>query len=200
MALLRIQVARRDAAATSREDDVVNVFYLDDIAVPGDASDLAGLAEDTANLWGNMVPIVQPINEIEVRIYRMAQAEPRAIAGRFVKSNVGSTDASGPREVALCLSFYGTRNLPSQRGRLYVGPFPASMMSVRPSASAIGACVGLANGIKNLGGVDVDWQVYSQKRNLSYDVTNFWVDNEWDTVRSRGLRSTTRTLGVTSEA
>ena len=34
--------------------------------------------------------------------------------------------------------------------------------------------------------------------NTTYTVTNWYVDDEWDVVRSRGLRATTRTAGTTS--
>jgi hypothetical protein len=38
--------------------------------------------------------------------------------------------------------------------------------------------------------------VYSRREKVARPVTNYWVDDEWDTVRSRGLRSSTRVTGT----
>jgi hypothetical protein len=41
-----------------------------------------------------------------------------------------------------------------------------------------------------------NWVVYSPTEKKSQGgVTDIWVDDEWDTVRSRGLKSTTRHVG-----
>lgn len=178
---------------------MVNTFYLDDLALPGGQEDYNGLANDVATLWTANMPGAAPIDQCEVRIYRMDQAKPRPIRGQATQTSA-ITEQSGPREVALCLSFYGTNNVPRKRGRLFLGPFVKSDMGTRPDASAQSRAVNIANGIKGLGGVDVDWQVYSPTNGTSVDVTNFWVDNEWDTIRSRGLRGTSRQRGTTNEA
>ena len=39
-----------------------------------------------------------------------------------------------------------------------------------------------------------NWCVASTVDKVGRDVTNAWVDDEWDVIRSRGLRGTTRTL------
>jgi hypothetical protein len=51
--------------------------------------------------------------------------------------------------------------------------------------------------LANLGGVDVQWCVYSpttpgDMSDKFKQVTRGWIDNEWDTQRSRGLRATLR--------
>jgi hypothetical protein len=51
-----------------------------------------------------------------------------------------------------------------------------------------------------LGGLDVDWVVYSRVDNRSSPVTDWFVDNSWDTQRRRGPRATSRITGTTSEA
>ena len=38
--------------------------------------------------------------------------------------------------------------------------------------------------------------VYSRKEGVARPATNYWVDDEWDTVRSRGLRSSSRVTGT----
>jgi hypothetical protein len=50
----------------------------------------------------------------------------------------------------------------------------------------------------NLGGSDVDWIVWSRKNHTATKVQNYWVDDEWDTVRSRGLKRSTRQVATTS--
>jgi len=50
----------------------------------------------------------------------------------------------------------------------------------------------LAQGIADIGGIDVSWQVWSPTDNQGRDVTNAWVDDAWDVQRRRGLRASTR--------
>jgi hypothetical protein len=116
------------------------------------------------------------------------------------KNATGQSASGNPRELAICLSFYADRNIPRHRGRLY---FPApivagSSLSVRPSSIAMNAVAAFVPVFAGLGGVDVDWVVWSEKDRTARKVTNWWVDDEWDVVRSRGLRPTTRLTGSTS--
>ena len=103
-----------------------------------------------------------------------------------------------PREVALCLSYYSTYNRPRFRGRLYIPytyitgslggrPTPTQRQFVLNSwGSALGR--GLPPNM-NL----IVWSRFDKK---AYGVTNMWVDDEWDTVRSRGLKGTVRDLAT----
>lgn len=102
------------------------------------------------------------------------------------------------REVALCLSYYSTYNRPRYRGRLYLIPsWFTGVATLRPSAGTMTAALGFVTGVltKSLPQAH-NWVVYSKVGNQAYGVSNYWVDDEWDTIRSRGLRSTTRQLGV----
>jgi hypothetical protein len=47
-----------------------------------------------------------------------------------------------------------------------------------------------------VGGVNVDWSVYSPTTGQNNAITNLWVDNEWDTQRRRGLRPTSRSVAT----
>jgi hypothetical protein len=42
----------------------------------------------------------------------------------------------------------------------------------------------------------VAWVVWSRKDQVARPVTNYWCDDEWDTVRSRGLKAVTRQTGT----
>lgn len=140
--------------------------------------------------------------EINVRIYDAQGTPPVQPIGNVTK-NVGVVGQSAqPREVALCLSYYSGINMPKRRGRLYM---PAALLDFQsaqrlPSTANIAQGTALAGILQALGGTNVDWVVYSRVDDAAHPVTNYWIDNEWDTMRSRGGRATTRTSGTTSEA
>jgi hypothetical protein len=138
--------------------------------------------------------------EITVKCYD-AQADPPNFPKAASYSNLGTNPASSvPREVACCLSFRGALNVPRQRGRLYVPTFVhSSSVAGVPSATQMDKVAALVPIFTGLGGVDVDWCVYSRVNDQPYSVAAWHVDNEWDTVRSRGLRSTARNTGAVGE-
>lgn len=188
MTLYRAQVSAA-ADSTLPRDRVVNTLYFDDHGVTTDPDGLAtDLAEVFNTGWYTRAP-----HEIDVRFYDLADAEPRPIKGRHI-ANAGAAPASQlPREVALCLSYYGGRNLPRQRGRIYLFvPGHTSGLAVRPGATIRADALALASAFAGLGGLDVDWVVHSTLGDPSRNVDHAWVDDEWDTVRKRGLRATTR--------
>jgi hypothetical protein len=178
----------------------VNVIYLE--AGAGfvfDQPNYNQLADDLLGIFagpGNL-SLVLANADTEVRIYDMADAIPRPVKAQRTKSFVPS-GPSGPREVACCLSYYSGRNLPSQRGRIYVGPFTQSEMAMRPPAGLRTEVKDLGTYLSELGGVNVDWVQYSQKLNRALKVSNTWVDDEWDTQRRRGLKASTRQVATVS--
>lgn len=164
----------------------------------GITSDPTGLCED----WATAVDgLLGARYQITVKAYDVADPPPSfPKAEHTVNANL-SPAAGAPRELAVCLSFFADRNLPRQRGRLYVPYFAlgAGGAGGRPSLATRETVALFADRLQALGGVDVDWVVWSRRDNAARPVTDFWVDDEWDTVRSRGLKSTTRTVGTTSE-
>jgi len=109
--------------------------------------------------------------------------------------------SSGPREIALCLSYYAGQNTKRYRGRLYIphawiriagggaspAPGPRPTAQTMATALAFGTTVfkpTALNGMK--------WCVASTVDKVPRDVTDYWVDDEWDIIRSRGYRGTTR--------
>ncbi len=105
--------------------------------------------------------------------------------------------AGGPAEVALCLSYYAGQNSPSKRGRVYIGPFAASALGgERPSDGTITSLLNWAAAIKAAGAGSVSNWVQHSRKNGSYNaVTNWYVDNAWDTQRRRGAKPTGRATG-----
>lgn len=178
-------------------DDCVNTFYLNDIGVTTDA---AQLALDAAQLWASFRQYPTGVTRITAKIYDMADAQPRLPKAERTAAVSGGPGTPGPGEVALCLSYYAGTNQPRRRGRMYIGPFSQNLLNQRPSGGVMQEINALATGIANLGGIDVDWVQYSPTNNQSLPVTAGWVDNEWDTVRSRGLQGTSRVTFTTNEA
>lgn len=166
--------------------------------------DDGGALTNPQNLCNDLLAALQTwtnsTGEVAVRAYDaqgskpvFPQGEAIANAGLFMSPNV-------PRELAVCLSFYSQRNLPRQRGRLYMPlPLIGTALSARPNVGHFGKGSSLAAKFQALGGADVDWCVYSRVDNVARPVTHWWMDDEWDVQRSRGLRGTTRTTGTTSE-
>lgn len=147
------------------------------------ASDIADVYAATGLFAGNV---------IDVRMYNMEDAEPRPIRGQKVLTVGGTAPALGPREVALCLSYYGERNLPTQRGRVFLGPYNSTAMGLRPSDTAMNALITMGQGLAGIGGENISWRVHSVKTGDYHHIRNIWVNDEWDTMRSRGLRQTKR--------
>ena len=203
MAKVRLIIAARHVGGLPR-DDVVNTIYLDTDPEPvsGEITtpDYGALAQDVAALWAGSRAWPDQVKDIYVKAYDMGQDEPREVKADRLVVPANRSSSGGPREVALCLSFYSQRNLPRNRGRLYLGPFTAGQVNTeRPAADVIAAAMALGAGIANIGGTNVDWCVRSSVDNVYRKVTNYWVDNEWDHIRARGYKATSRSTATTSE-
>lgn len=155
------------------------------------------LAEDIAELYrttGTSTTIKVYPNGwgLNVRMYDMSDAKPRPIKAEFTVEP-GPIDSTGPREVALCLSYYADRNLPRQRGRIYLGPFaPGALNGPRPSMALMEVVRSLGNGLAEIGGEDVSWRIYSPTADENHHIRHIWVNDEWDTIRARQLDETQR--------
>lgn len=107
---------------------------------------------------------------------------------------------SHPHEVALCLSYYSEyRGNKNTRGRIYLMPQIAAGgigITERPSSIAMQWALDFYSAsnasFPDLGGVDWKFGVWSRNLKSFAQAHHAWVDDEWDTVRSRGLRATTR--------
>jgi len=105
-----------------------------------------------------------------------------------------------PREVAVCLSFQGLR-IPGtpqarRRGRIYLGPLISTINSSgRPAASPRTTLATAASDF----GTDVQtvdpayrWAVWSVLDGTAVPITDGWIDDAFDTQRSRGVETTSR--------
>lgn len=188
----RVQVSLYTLASPFR-DVIVNTFYLrvgGDLGLGPDST----LAEDTAALWASEQHNLAGYDRVQVRIYDMAAIEPRPIIEEHTATRPYA--APGPREVALCLSFFAERNLPRNRGRLFFGAWSQNQMTERPATGTRQQVANFAEALSGLGGVNVQWCQHSPTAETFKTVTDYYVDNEWDTMRSRGLRADARTVGT----
>ncbi len=112
------------------------------------------------------------------------------------------TSAGLPGEVALCLSFQGARSAgldqARRRGRIYLGILAAGVNSVgRPSSAALttvtNAAVALYDDLDAIASAG-SWAVWSPTNGDAVPLTDCWVDNAFDTQRSRGVPASSRTV------
>jgi len=179
-----------------------NTFPVDQIVITphfndsGVGTDPEGLATDLANVLNTYYVGTRQIN---VKAYD-AQGTPPVYPQADVTINAGVAPASSiQRETAICLSYFAGQNRPRYRGRLYISNALIGQAAggARPSAPAMQKVADLVQPLVDLGGADVQWVVYSRVDDAARQVTNWWVDNAWDTQRSRGLRATSRLEGTT---
>lgn len=133
-----------------------------------------------------------------VKLYD-AQSDPPNEPLAFKQLNTGLSPAAGvARELAVCLSYYSTVNVKRRRGRLYIPLIWLTTQTVglRPNSSQRSEVSEMGNGLSAVGAAGWNWGLYSRADDAFRVATNTWVDDEWDTVRSRGLKSTARTLGT----
>lgn len=194
MPIWRLQVSWQKDTAAPRDRMVITPHFND----VGATTDPQNLCDD---LLAGLNTITPTTGELRVKAYDAQGSVPVYPQGDSV-INVGATQATAnPRELAVCLSFYGERNVPRQRGRLYLPAWflGTGTSTLRPSVP-IGKMDALIPVLTGLGGPDVDWCVYSRRLDHAFSVTDWWYDNEWDVQRSRGSVGTSRIKGTTTEA
>lgn len=131
-----------------------------------------------------------------IKVYN-EQAPPPSYPLATATNGTGSLASGFPREIALCLSYYSTWNRPSYRGRLYLpASFAGGTLSLRPTDTQIANVLSFKSVLTTGLPAGTNWVVYSRKKDVAYGVDNVWVDDEWDTVRSRGLKPTKRSAGT----
>lgn len=172
---------------TPVRDRFSNTLYFN-VSGSVDDPDYQDLADDLRDIyatqaWTNSC-------RIEVRAYDMRDAKPRPERAFSAVNRTGSGFVIGAGQVALCLSYYADRNLPSQRGRIYTGPWAPSTPNASDAVTA--TLISLGQAFAGLGGVNVDWSLYSPTKGTNTRISNIWVDNSWDVVRSRKQPATRR--------
>jgi len=186
MATYRVQIGFQLDSTLPRDMVTINPhFNGDNPQALGDAikNNLIGFAP------------LGPTMPFTVKVYD-ALKPPPSYPLYTVSNGTGAATTAKPREVAMCLSYYSTNNRPSYRGRLYIpaGLIPGGL-ALRPTQLQIDNVLSWKTIFSANMPAQHNWVVYSKKLGQSNGVNHVWCDDEWDTVRSRGLKSTMRTTG-----
>lgn len=138
-----------------------------------------------------------------VKWYDLEDPEPRVPFENEVLG-LSATGGSGslPRELAVCVSFAADyvsgSSAARRRGRIYFGPLASAAAGSdgRIVGALVTAAVTAASGLYTTSALASEWSwgVYSPTAGALYQVTNGWVDNEFDIQRRRGTRPTVRTV------
>jgi hypothetical protein len=157
-------------------------------------TDLADDLADGLQVWEGATK-----RQLTVKLYQIGEPKPNRPKATAVRDVGVFTESACPRELAVCLSFYGGQNAPHQRGRLYTPPtfYTSGALPVRPTAPWRARVAELVPLFAGLGGINVDWIVWSPTRSLATKVDHWWVDDEWDVQRRRGLKPAARDAGTT---
>jgi hypothetical protein len=203
---LRIRCSWQYLNADPKNQAVINPCFRRqlDITDPTSGTDAQALTDDLANAlvaWNTAIG--GTTTQLTVTAYNIQGAKPNYPLAHTTKNAAVYATPNCPPELALCLSFFGNANQPRKRGRLYVPVFimnlaTSSIASATASVATRQKVADLVPKFAALGGANVDWGVWSQRDAAFRRAENWFVDEAWDTVRSRGLASTARTTGTTS--
>lgn len=202
MATIRAEVTTQLKLTDVPRDFQTNTVYYQSAGAPTDtqwqaiADAIKGVFYSTVGFGGSF-----PWTNFQgyggrVVVYDMADPLPRPEKG--VSLYTPSTWYSGSladRSVALCLSYYSDRNLPRQRGRIYIGGWPSNTTNERPSTSSTSNLLDLAKGLYQLttaGGMGIVHAIHSKRSGATLAVNHYWVNDVWDVQRSRSPKETNR--------
>lgn len=153
--------------------------------------------------------------DLDIVYYDLTDAEPRAPLRTAAHTVTPGSDPQLPAEVAICLSYagIGSSGFPParRRGRFYLGPLNSSVIDDGANDAVIQGSVrgAICNAAEVMMGLEAsstaEWRVFSPTTagappwsNLelgaaSLPVISAYVDDAFDTVRSRGVAATART-------
>lgn len=206
MAVYRFQTAYPVHSVLPR-DYFANTFHMNHLAGGITATDLNSICDSINDMFATRLGAATG-REVRTKCYEVPHAKPNPPVADRVKSLGTPWTPTTNCEVAICLSFAGNPSLPRERGRMYFSPgmcrqtTPAGLttIGIRPTSAQMQWALdfySVANAsFPDLGGVDWEFGVWSPTNNAFVKATKAWVDDEWDTVRSRGLRESTRISSV----
>ena len=201
MPLIRSQIVQIVRPSDPPRDYCVNAVYHTIAAGGFDPSvDYQNHANEMRDLFGGQATgsgstfHIYLQRDLIVKVYDMADAKPRPIRATAIYTPaVHESAALGPREVSVCLSYYGTRNLPRERGRIFIGPIQLSNLAETVPSAIRDELVDLGHGLFDIGGENVAHVVHSPTANTDTVVQNYWCNDLWDTMRSREEKEGART-------
>jgi hypothetical protein len=197
MTIVRMQLATYVGDTLPKSACVITPHFR----VTGVDEDIQQLTDDLVAGWKGWLHSTYTNTQIICKAYDAEKSPPNYPIATS-NSNLGAAAPVGvPLEVAIALSFFSEHNRPRRRGRLYI---PATFATLGISGGQVSLAdrnkvAALVPIFTGLGGLNVDWIVWSRRDANEFPVTNWFVDDAWDTVRSRGRPATTRTSGTTTE-
>jgi hypothetical protein len=193
MAIYRAHVALGADGPLARDRFVITPHFRSVVGGENFTTIAQDIAEDLQGPLG--------VNrEIKVTIYSAEGPKPHYPLGTYTAGANLYPASTVPRELALCLSYYSGINVPRFRGRLYI-PLACTGVTttgLRPSQTAINPVKEVGLKLAGAGPTSWEWVVFSRRDNAARPVTNYYVDDEWDVVRSRGGRPTFRDVATTT--
>lgn len=187
MPLVRMLISSRPTLASPIKDAVENTVYFN-VSGSIDPPDYQALVNDLWQGWGALY--FAKGRYLDIRAYNMDDAKPRPVKAFKRDLAPGVATTTGVPQVALCLSYFADRNLPRQRGRIFLGPWPTT--NDRPNDGIMDYAMAAVDVLTGLGGLNVDWSLYSPTLDTHTRISHVWVDNAWDIIRSRRLPGTSR--------
>ena len=180
MLLTRWIISTRQTEVDPVREADVNTLYFN-VSGGIENVDWTSLGNDLWTLWSARPWAVGRF--VDVRGYDMSDPEPRE--QRYIKRLVapGSASVPGAPQVALALSYYADRNLPRQRGRIFLGPWQPTTRSA--TTTQTDQVIALAPLLAGLAGLNVDWSLWSPTTQQHTRINHAWVDDSWDIIRSR---------------
>lgn len=203
MAVYRFQVSYPVHSLLPR-DRFTNTFHMEKVAGAALGTDLDSICDDICTMFGTRLGAAT--REVACKAYDVPHVQPNPPRSSRVKNLGVLWTPLSYTEGALCLSFAANASLPRERGRMYLPIGIARNASIdtafgtRPTTPQMQWALdfySVANAsLPDLGGIDWKFGVWSPSNNSFKQTTKAWVDNEWDTVRSRGLRESARLTSV----
>jgi hypothetical protein len=160
------------------------------------------LCTDLADRWP-FLPGLGATTPFTVSAYKRGGAKLGLPVGKVARNPTG-TPKNLPviPEAAVVLSYYAGQNAQRHRGRMYLpawllGATSSDMVRSVPQ-SIRDAAAGLVTTLQGLGGVNVDWGVWSEADHTFRKATNYFVSDAWAIQRRRGIKETARNVGTTT--
>lgn len=199
MPTVHAQITRTVLQADPPHDWVVNdVYHTIDAGGFNPSTDYQNHANEIRDLFsGHAVGSGSTFNQYSfsgllVKVYDLADAKPRQPRAQATYTPTSWGSAPGPRQVALCLSYWGVNpQVRSDRGRIYIGPQPQNVPE-RPATALQVMLVDLGHGLFDIGGENVAHVVHSTKHGTDTVVSHYWCNDVWDTIRGRLQRESAR--------
>lgn len=182
----RVQIVGQVQTADISRDYITNVLHY-----ASNTTSAAAIGDGVKTAFTTNIPQYANFTTLTVKVYDVSL--PLHSPPVYQTQHTGSgMSGVGARQVALCLSFYSGLNIKGQRGRIYIGPWQASDLQQFPLSGVLTLMINLAAALKSPGGADVVHQIWHPKTATWSNVSNYFVNNRWDTMRSRLMKETSR--------